>query len=97
MVVGIIGGWVAGVLTGVVSSENYKDGILLDFDPFSVTYALIKTVVFAFILTSIPAYHGYYTNGGALEVGRSSTSGVVYSSVAILTANLLITQLLLIC
>jgi len=60
-----------------------------------VSYALIKTVVFAFIITSVSSYHGYYTQGGALEVGRSSTKAVVYSSIIILLFNVLITQILL--
>jgi phospholipid/cholesterol/gamma-HCH transport system permease protein len=71
-------------------------GITYAFIPYYVTYALIKTVVFAFIITSVSAYHGYYTQGGALEVGRSSTKAVVYSSVLILVFNFLLTQLLLV-
>ena len=67
-----------------------------DFDFFSVTYALIKTVFFAFIITSIPAYFGYTVRGGALEVGKASTQGVVASSIVILIVNYLLTQVLLI-
>ena len=65
------------------------------FSPFDLTYALIKTCVFALIITSVSAYHGYYTSGGAREVGRSSTKAVVYSVVIVMVANLVITQLLL--
>ena len=61
--------------------------------PWKLTYAFFKTAVFAFILTSIAAYQGYYTEGGALEVGRSSTKAVVYASILILLANFLITQI----
>ena len=57
---------------------------------------MIKTVFFAFVMTSIPAYYGYYTQGGALEVGKASTHGVVYSSIVILILNYILTQLLLI-
>jgi len=96
MTVGIIGGWLAGMFTGTVPSVDYITGLQWDFDPFHVTYALIKTLFFAFIVTSIPAYHGYYTSGGALEVGRSSTKAVVYSSVVVLILNYILTQLLLI-
>jgi len=92
----IFGGWLAGIFTGVVSSHDFIYGVQYDFDSFSVTYAMIKTVVFAFLITSIPAYHGYFTNGGSLEVGRSSTQAVVYSSIAILILNYVLTQLLLI-
>ena len=96
MAIAIFGGWLAGIFTGVVSSHDFIYGVQYDFDSFSVTYAMIKTVVFAFLITSIPAYHGYFTNGGSLEVGRSSTQAVVYSSIAILILNYVLTQLLLI-
>ena len=95
MGLGMLGGWVFGILTGVVTSYEFIYGIQYDFRPFKVTYALIKTGVFAFIITSVSAYHGYFTNGGALEVGRSSTKAVVYSSIIILIFNFVLTQLLL--
>lgn len=95
MFLGILGGWVAGVLTHAVTSYEFLYGIQYQFKPYNVTYALIKTVVFAFIITSVSSYHGYHTEGGALEVGRSSTKAVVYSSIVILLFNVLITQLLL--
>ncbi len=96
MFLSIFGGWVVSTLTGVVPPADYIEGLLWQFDPFTITYALIKTIVFAFIITSVAAYHGYHTHGGALEVGRSSTTAVVYSSVVILIANYLLTQMLLI-
>jgi phospholipid/cholesterol/gamma-HCH transport system permease protein len=60
MFLGLFGGWFAGVFSGAITSYGYFYGIQFDFDPFSVTYALIKTVFFAFIITSVSAYHGYY-------------------------------------
>jgi phospholipid/cholesterol/gamma-HCH transport system permease protein len=95
MFLGLTGGLVFGVLTGVVTAEEFFIGIQYQFKPFNVIYALIKTVVFAFIITSVSAYHGYYTKGGALEVGVSGTKAVVYSSIIILIFNFLLTQLLL--
>lgn len=95
MVLGIFGGYLAGTLTGEVPSSTYIYGIQYWFQPYYITYALIKTVVFAIIITSIPAYFGYHTSGGALEVGRASTVSVVYSIVVILIFNLLLTQMLL--
>lgn len=95
MFIGITGGWLAGKYTGLVPSEDYLHGILYMFKPFYITYSLIKSTVFAFIISSISSYYGYYTRGGALEVGKSSTKAVVVSSVLILLFNLLITQLLL--
>lgn len=98
MVLSLIGGWVAGVQSGLYSTETYVHGVkaFWDIDSDGLYYALTKTVVFAFILTAIPSYYGYYTRGGALEVGRSSTKSVVASSVAILLANYVLTQLILI-
>ena len=95
MFLGVPGGYVFGVMAGVVTSNEYIYGITYDFRPFYVIYALIKSGVFAFIIASVPAYHGYYTKGGALEVGRSSTKGVVYSSILILAFDLILTKLLL--
>ncbi len=95
MILGMFGGYCAGILTGEVSGTVYIHGLQYWFQPFYVTYALIKTVVFAVIITTVPAYFGYYTSGGALEVGRASTVSVVYSIVIVLTFNLILTQMLL--
>ena len=96
MFLGILGGYIFGILTGVVTEYEYVYGIQYEFRPYNVTYALIKATVFAFIITSVSSYHGYYTQGGALEVGRSSTKAVVYSSILILAFNFILTQLLLV-
>jgi phospholipid/cholesterol/gamma-HCH transport system permease protein len=95
MIIGIFGGWIAGVSAGVITTQAYVYGIQYAFIPYYITYSLIKSVVFAFIITSVSSYHGYYTRGGALEVGRSSTLAVVHSSVILLLFNLILTQLLL--
>ena len=87
MFVGITGGWLAGISVGVVTTENYVYGIQYAFIPFYITYSLIKIIVFAFLITTISAYHGYYATGGSLEVGRSSTKAVVHSSIFILLFN----------
>ena len=72
MFVAIFGGFVAMSFAGV-PSEAFISGIQMDFDPYHVSYAYIKTVLFAFILATVPSYHGYYMKGGALEVGKAST------------------------
>jgi phospholipid/cholesterol/gamma-HCH transport system permease protein len=95
MFIGIFGGYLIS-LGGIVSPQSYVYGLQYDFDFFSVTYALIKTVVFAFVITSIPSFFGYNVRGGALEVGAASTQGVVASSIVILILNYVLTQLLLI-
>jgi len=95
IIVGIIGGWLAGTLSGVITSEDFIYGLQYAFIPYYVTYSMIKTVIFAFIITSVSAFHGYYVEGGSLEVGRASTKAVVYSSVIVLLFNVILTQLLL--
>jgi len=93
--VGIIGGGIAGTLSGVITMEDFIYGIQYAFIPYYITYSIIKTLFFAFIITSVSAFQGYYVNGGSLEVGRASTKAVVYSSVLILLFNVILTQLLL--
>ncbi len=95
IVVGILGGWIIGPLAGVITSEDFIYGIQYAFIPYYITYSLIKTVVFAFIITSVSAFQGYYVEGGSLEVGRASTKAVVHSSLIILLFNVILTQLLL--
>jgi phospholipid/cholesterol/gamma-HCH transport system permease protein len=95
MFIGIFGGWAAGVLTDLFYTVDYINGVQLDFNPFLVKYAMVKTVVFAFVIATIPAYHGYYVKGGSLEVGRASTGAVVWTSVVIITLNYFLTQMLL--
>jgi len=80
----------------MLSVSEYIYGLRWDFELFHVIYALVKTLFFAFIITSVPSYYGYYTSGGALEIGKSSTKSVVYSSITILIINYILTQLLLI-
>lgn len=96
MVVGIWGGWFACVVTGLVTSTDFVSGLRGWFEPFTVTYAMIKTVVFAFIISSVSGYLGYNIKGGSVEVGRASTKAVVYSSILIIFFDLILTQLLLI-
>jgi phospholipid/cholesterol/gamma-HCH transport system permease protein len=95
MFLGVFGGYLAAVLKQVVSSYNYIYGIQSWFIPYEIFYSLTKTVVFAFIITSVSGFYGYYANGGALEVGRASTKAVVQSSILIILFNLIITQLML--
>jgi phospholipid/cholesterol/gamma-HCH transport system permease protein len=95
MFLGIFGGYIAGQLTDLFFSEDFIYGIQLDFNPYLIKYALIKTLVFAFVIATIPAYHGYYVKGGSLEVGRASTQAVVWTSIVIILLNYFLTQMLL--
>lgn len=90
----IYGGYIVGTLTGVITPEDYIYGIRLDFRVFNVIFALIKSVVFAFLISSISAYQGFYTKGGALEVGIASTQAVTNSCIAVLLADYVLAQLL---
>ncbi|GAA4456322.1 ABC transporter permease [Nibrella saemangeumensis] len=91
----ILGGYLAGTLSGIISPDDYVYGLRSDFNSFSVTFALIKSVVFAFLISSISSFQGYFTSGGALEVGQSSTTAVTKSCISVLIADYLLAQLLL--
>ena len=95
MVLGIWGGRMAGSASNILSAETFDKGLVMNFTPYNVTFALIKSYTFAFIISSIPAYYGYYVKGGALEIGKSSTKSVVVSCVMLLFADYVLSQLLL--
>lgn len=96
MVLGIAGGWVACIVSGLVTSTDYIAGLRSWFEPYTVGYAMTKTLVFAFIIASVSGYLGYYIKGGSVEVGAASTKAVVYSSILIIFFDLVLTQLLLV-
>ncbi|HIP32449.1 MAG TPA: ABC transporter permease [Crocinitomicaceae bacterium] len=91
----LVGGWLSLMLAGLSSTETYVIGLRSFFEFSNIVYALTKTVVFAFLIVSISSYYGYYTKGGALDVGKSATKAVVSASVAILVANFFLTQMIL--
>lgn len=95
MFLGILGGWAAAVYGGFVGSEAFVQGIQREFIPYHVFYAFFKTIIFGFVLATIPSFHGFYMKGGALEVGKASTTSFVWTSVVIILLNYIITQLLL--
>lgn len=94
-VCGMLGGYLAGTLTGIITPTDYVYGLRSSYNEFTVIFALIKSVVFAFLVASISSYKGYYTQGGALEVGVSTTQAVTTSVIAVLIADYLLAQLLL--
>lgn len=95
MVLGIFGGWLVAILTNLFTPTDYITGIRMWFESYTIVYALIKTVVFAWLITSISGFMGFYVKGGAIEVGAASTKAVVWSSIMIILFNLILTQLLL--
>lgn len=94
-VLGIWGGRMAGVLSGILSPEEFELGLLSGFQPFNVAFSLYKAYTFAFIISSVPAYFGYFVKGGALEIGKASTTAVVTSCIMILFADYILAALLL--
>ncbi|HKJ78240.1 MAG TPA: ABC transporter permease [Prolixibacteraceae bacterium] len=92
---GLLGGLITGPISGVITIPDYVNGIQWLFVPYYVTFSLIKSLVFGFLVASVPAYFGYYVQGGALEVGKASTKAVVNTNILILLADLILTRLLL--
>ncbi|RFZ92052.1 ABC transporter permease [Mucilaginibacter conchicola] len=92
---GITGGYIACLAGSEITPADYVAGVVDGFDGLTIRVALVKAFVFGFLIASICAYQGFYTSGGALEVGQSATRGVVYSCVMILFADLIITRLML--
>jgi phospholipid/cholesterol/gamma-HCH transport system permease protein len=95
MALSLVGGAISGTMSGIISLDYFVKGLRTDFIPFSVAFAMIKSFTFAFIMTSVSSFHGYKTEGGALEVGQSSTRAVVYSCMAIIFFDYIISQLFL--
>ena len=95
MFLGIFGAYVAAVYGGFTTADQFLTGLRDDFIPFHITYAFLKTFIFSFLLATIPSFHGFYMRGGALEVGKASTTSFVWTSVAIIVTNYFITQMLL--
>ncbi len=96
ILIGTGGGYLITIFTGIILPGDFTEGLHLDFKPWSIVYSLIKMSVFAFIITSVSSFYGYYAKGNSLEVARSSTRAVVASSITILLFNLILTQWLLI-
>ncbi len=95
MALGVGGGYFVGVLTNIMTTGDYLIGIQYAFIPFYVIYSIFKSMIFAFLISSVAAYYGYYSYGGALDVGKASTNAVVNGSILILFFNILITKIML--
>ena len=95
MGLGIYGGRLAGSAAGILSTDDFDRGLMENFMPYNVIFSLIKAYTFAFVISTISAYYGYYVKGGSLEIGRSSTKSVVVSCVMILLSDYALAALLL--
>lgn len=93
--IGLLGGWAVGAFTDIITVHDYLIGIQYAFNPYYVWYSLIKSLVFAFVITSMASYYGYSVKGGAIEVGRASTKAVVNTNIMILFLDLILSKLLL--
>lgn len=91
----LIGGYLVALLTDIITVSRYVYGLQALFQEWYVWYALIKSLVFAYIIASVSSFYGYYVRGGALDVGKASTNGVVSSSILILLFDVILTKLLL--
>lgn len=94
-ILGLLGGAMIILFTGIITLNQYTEGLQYAFQFYYIIYSMVKMAVFSFIITSISAFYGYNASGGSLGVGRSATKAIVTSSVTILVANLVITQLML--
>ena len=91
----LLGGYLGGVATGLLTETEYIYGMRAQLIPYNITFAIIKSVVFGFLITSISSFQGYYTRGGSLEVGQSSTAAVTNSCIGVLCADYVLAQILL--
>ena len=92
---GIMGGYLIGEVTQMWSKSDFIIGLQMPMANRLFVYTFIKTICFAFVIATVPAYYGYHVEGGSLEVGRSSTSAVVWTSVILIILNLVLTQTIL--
>jgi phospholipid/cholesterol/gamma-HCH transport system permease protein len=90
----MMGGYLVGTITNIITPTDYIYGLRFYFDAYSITFALIKSFVFAFLISSISSFKGYFTQGGALEVGIATTAAVTSSIIAVLLSDYALAQLL---
>lgn len=91
----IWGGYIAGMFSSILSEEQFRQGLTQGFLPYNLFFAITKSFTFAFIIAIIPSYYGYYVKGGALEIGRASTTSVVVTCILILLADYVLSILML--
>lgn len=91
----LLGGYLIGDLSGLWSSVDFIQGLQMNSDSWFFAYSFIKMEVFGFIIATIPAFYGYTVKGGSLEVGRASTTAVVWTCIVLIITNLILTNLLL--
>lgn len=92
---GHLGGLLAGDLSGEVTTVEFTQGVREFFNPFQVLVMYVKSLIFGFLIAAVSSYQGYYTTGGSLDVGISSTRAVVFSCLSMVFADYFIAQIML--
>lgn len=92
---GILGAYAIGYITQIMTAEDLTTGLQYEFKQWYIWCSIIKSLFFAFIISSVAAFYGYRVEGGSIEVGKASTDSVVSCSVLILFADIVLTQLLM--
>lgn len=95
LALGLVGGWIVVAATNIIPPPSYITGIKAFYNGYYIFYSCFKMSLFCFMISSIAAFQGYYAKGGSLGVGRSSTRAIVVTSILILLADLIVTQLML--
>ena len=95
LALGLVGGWIVVEATNIIPPPSYITGIKAFYNGFYVFYSCFKMSLFCFMISSIASFNGYYAKGGSLGVGKSSTKAIVVTSILILLADLIVTQLML--
>lgn len=91
---GVVGAYSTAYVGHIITPEDLTAGLQHDFVPWFLWTSIIKSLVYAYIITSVSSYFGYTVGGGSVEVGKASTAAVVNSSVLILFCDVFLTQLL---
>lgn len=95
LIIGIGGGYVAAIYVAGLTNYEFEKGLRFLFDPYNVVMMYVKAVTFSLIITSVACFQGYFVTGGSIELGHASTRAVVYGSIIILIADLIIALLLM--
>lgn len=91
---GIVGAYATAVIGHVLTPDDLTAGLQHQFNPWFMWMSIIKSLFFAFIISSVSAFFGYSVEGGSVEVGKASTAAVVNSSILILFSDVFLTQVL---
>jgi len=98
--IGILGGYLTGVMLLGVDKGAYFYRIHANVDIVDIGGGFIKSLVFAVLVSTICCYQGYFTHlrtdsYGARSVSLSTTSAVVFSCVSILISDYVVTSFLM--